>query len=305
MKYILILILLALLALIFIAWKAVSLICIPEKRSYEMMREQEIEHGFGESIRRYENEWERRHFRLNIDGFTLRGEVIRNPSCTDNSKVAIVCHGHEVNRYCSIKYADMFYRAGYHVLIYDERYFGKSGGAYSTLGQNEAKDLAEVIAYSRTVFPEQKILVLHGESMGAATALLCLQYEKPTLVIADCPFCESTRLFDEWTRKNLHIPGFLVLPFMEIIAILRYRYHIRKCSPLNAVKQSDVPICFMHGNADGLIDHRHSEKLYSACRNRNSELHLFEGADHASSVVIDPEGYEKILLDFLRKNNAL
>ncbi len=61
----------------------------------------------------------------------------------------------------------------------------------------------------------------------------------------------------------------------------------------------------MHGAADTLIACSHSEELYRACRDEQSELHLFDGADHAQSIVSDRARYEAVLLAFLKKSGAL
>lgn len=288
----------------FLAIKCLQLVTNPECSSKAEIREKEIGFGFGDTIASYENEWDREPFTIEADQATLQGEIIRNKNA-NNDKVAIIAHGHTVNRITSIKYAGLFYKAGFNLIIYDERHFGDSTGDYCTLGEREAKDLALIIRHAREVFGSDCKIVLHGESMGAATSLLVLQYEKPGLVVADCPFSDTRTLFKEWIRNNLHIPWITILPLIEFYGKVLYKYHVKETSPIAAVKQSDVPICFMHGDEDKLIDCHHSEMMYEQCRNGLSELHLFPGAAHARSVVVDPEGYEKILLTFLKKCEML
>lgn len=283
----------------YIVIECLKRICKPIRYNRQELYQAEIDNGFKQAIEDYEKKWEKRLFSLECNGVTLKGEVIFHPE--DRRKAVIIAHGQKVNRCCSIKYAAMFYNLGYHVLIYDERYFGESSGDYSTLGQNESLDLKEVYAYAREVFGEDCRIGLHGESMGAATSLLSLRYIQPFFVVADCPFCDSTRLFNEFTIKNVHLPPFVVIPFVKILARLRYHYNIAETSPIEAVRNSDVPICFMHGTSDGLIDCDHSRQMYQVCRSELSEIHLFEGADHARSVVVDPEVYEKILSAFVKK----
>lgn len=55
----------------------------------------------------------------------------------------------------------------------------------------------------------------------------------------------------------------------------------------------------MHGKSDNLIPYTHSEMLHKACVNPNSELHLFENADHARSIVMARGEYERMVLAFL------
>ncbi len=290
-----------------LAAQALAEVCLhmvtkPKRLTAAELRASEIENGFGDCIEAYEQRWAREPFAIARAGALIRGEIIDNPADRGpRRQLAIICHGHTANRYGALKYADLFYRAGYSVLIYDERYFGESGGGFCTLGQEESRDLAEIIAFARRRFGPSCRLALHGESMGAATVLLVLRYTKPDLIVADCPFADSELLFEQWVGKNLRLPPALLLPFFERTALRRFGYDVKATSPVAAVREAAVPICFFHGKADTLIPCTHSEKLYSACRSPLSELHLVEGADHAQSIVADRAAYEAALLAFLKK----
>lgn len=274
----------------------------PKRWSAMDMRSQEIENGFADCIEAYEKTWHREKVTFERDGVILRGEFIDNPDERgERRKIAVICHGQTANRYSALKYADIFYRAGFSALIYDERYFGESGGTCCTLGQEESLDLAEILTQVRQHFGSDCLIALHGESMGAATALLSLRYTNVDLIIADCPFADSELLFRQWLGNYLPIPPALILPFFEFVARTRFGYHVKEASPIAAVREADVPICFMHGDTDTLVPCSHSEELRRACRDGRSELHLFEGADHAQSIVTDRARYESILLSFLRK----
>ena len=289
----------------FIADKCLRMVTKPVRHTVEEVVREDTGHGLTAGFAAYES-WQRAPFTVERGGVTLRCERVENPADVGpRRKVAIICHGHTVNRFSSLKYADIFYRAGFSVVLYDERYFGESGGDYCTLGQEESLDLAEIIRETRRFFGENCLLALHGESMGAATALLALRYEKPDLVVADCPFADSELLFGQWIRRNLHIPPGLILPLLETLAKRRFGYRVKETSPIAAVRDADVPICFMHGRADTLIPCSHSEALRAACRSEKSELHLFDGAIHAQSIVVDPAAYERILRAFLTSCGAL
>lgn len=289
--------------LINIGQKCLNTVILPKQYSFSDLRDYEIGKGFKDAFDKYDSVWNREDFSLDVNGVTIKGEIIRNDHPKGN-KVAIIAHGHTANRYACLKYADLFYKAGYHTLIYDERHFGDSTGDICTLGQEEAKDLRDIFNFTKEKFGKDCIIGLHGESMGAATSLLVLQYVKPDFVIADCPFADSVVLFKEFVRKNFGIFSSLVVWTVCQIAKIRYHYNVKETAPIEAVRNADVPICFMHGSADTLIDCHHSKDMFAVCRNKNSELHLFEGAEHARSIVSDPEGYEKILNDFLKKCNV-
>ncbi len=272
------------------------------RRDDEYVRRQETGGGFGEALGRYDREWDRRPFTLESNGVTLSGEYVLNPADSGRPRrVVILCHGHTVNRLCAVKYADLFYRAGYSLVLYDERYFGRSSGKCCTLGQEEAKDLINVMAYTRTVFGKDCLIGLHGESMGAATVLLCLEREKPDFVIADCPFASSTLLFRHVVRDQCHLPAFPILPLAAFLGRVQFGYDFPAVNPIRAVEGADVPICFMHGEADSLIPCEHSRMMYAKCRDPRSRLHLFPGAEHACSIASDPARYERLVLEFLNE----
>ncbi len=288
-----------------LAEKCLQLVVKPVKYTAEQVRAAEIENGFSDCIEAYEQKWERHPFTLDCGDAVLSGESIINPAPSGRNKVAIVCHGHTVNRYASIKYAHIFYRLGFHVVLFDERSFGDSTGAFCTLGQNEAQDLVRLIRFTRQTFGADCILGLHGESMGAATALLSLQQETPDFVVADCPFADSRLLFRQWIAKNLHLPSSLMLFFFQLLAHVQYHYDVKTVSPILAVQKKAVPICFMHGSADTLIPCEHSKMMYQGSTNGKSELHIFEGANHAQSIVFHRLEYERLMVRFLQQCRVL
>ncbi len=304
MIIVLLILIILLVILIHIAQKCLNIVILPKRYSFSDLRDYEIDKGFKDAFDKYDREWNKEDFSLNVNGVTIKGEIIRNDHPVGN-KVAIIAHGHTANHYACLKYADMFYRAGFHVVIYDERHFGDSTGDICTLGQEEAKDLRDIFNFTKEKFGEDCIIGLHGESMGAATSLLVLQYVKPDFVVADCPFADSVVLFKEFIQKNMGPFSSLIVWTVCQIARIRYHYDVKGTSPINVVKEADVPICFMHGDADTLIDCHHSKDMLAVCRNKKSELHLFKGAEHARSIVSDPKGYELILRDFLKKCNML
>lgn len=115
----------------------------------------------------------------------------------------------------------------------------------------------------------------------------------------DCPFADSKLLFAQWLKRNLHIPIGLIWPILRRRAKRKYGYDVESVCPIAAVQGKNVPICLMHGKSDNLIPYTHSEMLHKACVNPNSELHLFENADHARSIVMARTEYERLVLAFL------
>lgn len=289
------------------AWVCIRMIVRARRLTGDEIRRNDTANGFGEAFEDFDLRWRREPFSLQREDALIRGELILNPNDrvsvdgVERRRVVIVCHGLTAERRAAVKYVKLFYDVGFSAVIFDERYFGASTGRCCTLGQEESKDLAALIALTRQTFGEDCILGLHGESMGAATALLALKYDSPAFVVADCPFADTRRLLRRQIRQILHVPAQPVLFVAELIARLFYGYRPELVRPMEAVAASDVPVCFMHGRSDTLIDCAHSEDMHRMQGDPRSEINLFDGAIHAYSIVTDPDGYREKLLAFLRR----
>lgn len=272
--------------------------------SHRMTREdcEMNDSDFKQAYEDYDSKWNRRPFEIESGDAVIKGEVIFNPdSLGERKKVVIICHGLSAIRYADLKYGRMFYEKGYNLVIFDERYFGESTGKYCTLGWKETEDVANIIEYTKTVFGEDAFIGLHGESMGAATACNVLSKAVPDFVVADCPFADAELLIKELSWQKAFILGPAAQSVARRVGMKRYGYDYRVVKPIEAVDKSMVPICFMHGKNDTLINCRHSEMLYEKSKSPLSEIHLFDQADHARSVYVSPNGYAQIMMDFVKK----
>ncbi|MCM1533822.1 MAG: alpha/beta hydrolase [Corallococcus sp.] len=251
----------------------------------------------------YDKQWDKRSFELDGLHGKLSGEMIVNPADKgQRKKVAVICHGYSWNRINSLKYAQVFYKLGFNLVIYDHSYFGLSEGKFCTLGFYERHDLSKVIDYAREQFGEDCIVALHGESMGAVTVLTELGIRDDVdMVVADCPFSHTLNYYGELFKKLTRLPSFPVVEMTGSMAKMKYGYDYSKCNPIDDVRKSNVPICFIHGKSDDFIYPHHSEDMYAVCNNPLSELHLVDSAAHACSYMTDNEGYFEIVKNFVDK----
>ena len=267
----------------------------------EETRKTEAENGFGEALRLYDNVWHRERFSIESNGETLIGDIIENTAPSGNEKVAIVCHGMMANRICSLKYARMLYDLGYSLVVYDHRFYGESTGNNTTLGYMETKDLLNVISFVKEKFGENVRIALQGESMGAATVLNSLKSFKPYFAAVDCPFSDTIMLMKQVVKVRFHLPAWPVINILRSQAHSRFNYFPDEVVPIDGVKNTSCPILFTHGENDTLIPCVHSERMFKVSSNPLSEIHLFDGADHAESIIKHPVEYEKIFKEFIHK----
>lgn len=276
----------------------------PKAYTLDEARAYQAEHE-GMDYADYDQNWKKQPFEVDGVQGKIRGDVIFNPAQSKRQKVAIICHGHTWNRINSLKYAYIFFNKGYNVIIYDHAYFGVSDGKYTTLGLNEKLDLSAVVDFARKTFGQDAIVALHGESMGAATVLCELGIRSDIdLVVADCPFSNTMKYYRELCTHLTHLPSFPIVDIANAMSKRKMNYDFTKVNPIDGVKASNTPICFIHGKADTFIRPSHSEAMYKVSRNPLSELYLFDDAEHARSHCTDKEFYWEIVGNFIDKVEA-
>lgn len=278
----------------------ISIICKAQRHTYESTKAYDCK--WVDVFEAYEHEWERHPFEVTRDGVTLKCEYVINPDAeliNGRRKVVILCHGHTAVRASMFKYAMLYYKRGYNLVIFDERYFGESTANVCTLGQEEHLDIVEIYKKTKEIFGEDAFVAMHGESMGSASELLAQKYIHPDFVVADCGFANTEKLLLFQAR---HVVGPLfpgAVLFAKPIGLMRAHYHIKDVNPIEGVRAATAPICFITGGADKLIPPEHSKQMYEASTNPLSELHFIDGADHAQSIAVDSQKYEEIVANFI------
>ena len=240
---------------------------------------------------------ERKPFELAMrDGYVIHGDVSLNG---DSKKFVIISHGYTWNREGSIKYALLFYRLGYSIIMYDHRSHGDNVHNDVTMGYKEGPDLAEIINWAKKTYGEDIYLGLHGESMGAATVLYVNKFtDKVDFVVADCPYSSLYDLF-RFQIVEHHFPKFL-LPLCSMFLKISHHYSFKDVSPKEVMSKCHVPLLLIHGAVDGFIPPNESQFIYDM-RDKNdiTTLYYCEGADHAKSLVTNKEKYFEVLQEFL------
>lgn len=231
------------------------------------------------------------------DGYELQCTCVHN---ANSKKVIVITHGHTYTRWGSVKYLMIFYKLGYSAVIYDNRGHGANKNTAITMGYRESRDLMAVLQDTKQRFGEDCYLGLHGESMGSAISLMSLAYQPPIhFIISDCGYSDLKYFTKMFIHNNYHLPRILI-DLASPLCKLLYGYFLSQVSPISNLPNNHIPICFIHGAADHFIDCCNAKRMYEADGGLK-ELHLFEGAAHASSYETDPQKYAEIVASFLKK----
>lgn len=233
------------------------------------------------------------------DGYTLIAAEFA--ARQDSDRWVLLLHGYTGWKEEMYQFAYWYYEQGFHVLVPDLRCQGESEGDFIGMGWTDHYDCQLWIDYILTCTPDAQI-VLHGQSMGAATALIMTGAENPSghivAVVSDSAYTDAYSMFGDKITEWFGLPAFPFVDSACLMLRLRGGYDLRDASALRAVEQSKVPTLFIHGDEDKMINVEMSCKLYEAAA-CPKELLIVEGAGHGQTQEKDPQAYYGTIEGFL------
>ena len=176
------------------------------------------------------------------------------------------------------KFAKDFVGKGFDFFILDFRGFGKSRGRRTE--EILFSDLQHVYKWLSDEYAEERI-ILYGRSLGSGLAARVASWNRPRMVILDCPYYSFL----------YHISRYaFLLPIRWLL-----RYHIRTD---RFIKKVRCPIHIIGATKDRLIPYRQSEMLKNLVPEKIT-LHPIVGAGH-NNMPDFPE-YHDLLYDILHE----
>ncbi|QOV20434.1 alpha/beta hydrolase [Blautia liquoris] len=234
------------------------------------------------------------------DGYQLIGKVFFNEK--RSHKWVLLLHGYTGWKEELYPIGHQYALQGYQVLAPDMRCSGESGGNFIGMGWTDRKDNLLWIQNILKQDPEAEI-VIHGQSMGAAGALMLAGENLPSnvkAVVSDCAYTDVYSIFQKQIKEWFHLPGFPIIDGANLMLRMRGGYNIKDASAIQAVKKTKLPILFIHGDQDAFIPVKMAHELYEAA-NGDKKLLIVKGAGHAQSQDKNPARYYGTVFSFLEK----
>ncbi|KIL44275.1 alpha/beta hydrolase [Jeotgalibacillus soli] len=223
-------------------------------------------------------------------------------------KYVIFCHGVTENKINSVKYMNLFLEKGFNAVIFDHRRHGESGGKTTSYGFYEKFDLKAVVDALLEREGNNVRFGIHGESMGAATALLYAGSveDRADFYIADCPFSDFSEQLAYMMQKGRELPrsSKLAISLANFFIRLRDGYRLQSIAPIEAVEHINKPVLFIHSENDGFIPSHMTEALFER-KKGSKKLFIAPNGDHAQSYTANQEEYSQLISDFLEENGLL
>ncbi|MGM9937264.1 MAG: alpha/beta hydrolase [Candidatus Ornithomonoglobus sp.] len=241
------------------------------------------------------------HYILTDDKLKLKAKYIKAEKPTHKTVIAV--HGYRsrsIYEFSAI--AEMYHKNGYNVLLVDCRSHGESEGRYAGLGALDRYDILQWIHYVVSTIDRQAEIWLHGISTGASTILFVSEFRLPDNVkgvIADCAFTSSWEVLNHIFGNKYGVNMRPVLKLTSLICKRRVGYRFEDINTVEILKNSTLPMLFIHGSEDNFVPVAMSRRNYEACASDKKELLIMDGACHAESFYKNPELYEKAVMEFI------
>lgn len=234
------------------------------------------------------------------DGILLRGWWIRPPQ--PKGMTLVICHGHNGSMDGDTAQAARLAKAGFHVLLFNFRTHGTSGGEQVTFGAREHLDVLGALDWLAATQGIRRAGLV-GFSMGAGVALIAAAHdERVAAVVADGTIC---RLRDAITglARERGLPAWVARPPAAAIllaASLRARTWLPWADPIRWAAEVRCPVLFIHGEADPFVTMEGARMLAQAAGTA-AKLWIVPGAGHRDAYLHSPTAYYERVIAFLER----
>ena len=230
------------------------------------------------------------------DGLALHGWFLPAEPDRDTGCSILFLHGNAGNVSTHLPIVAWLPAAGYGVLIFDYRGYGRSQGTPSLSGLQRDFDAALGALLSKGEIAPENVIVF-GQSLGGAVAVTALaasprRHEIKALVIEGAPSDYRGITREKLAAVWLTWP--LQWPLAQIMT--------DDFRPAEAIVEiSPTPVLVIHGQADRIVPPHHGEALFEAAGEPKA-LWQLEGGRHIAAL--NEEEHRRALVQFLGRCDA-
>ena len=226
-------------------------------------------------------------------------EVWRIPSERPKGTV-ISFHGHAACKGQLIPAASEFHKLGYECWLVDFHGSGGSSGNTTTIGWDEAEDVASAFRHAQKRSMGTPI-ILHGGSMGAAAILKAVAElgVAPDRLILECPY-DSLLTTVKNRIRNHHGPSFPVAHLMLFWGGWQNGFDPFSMNPVEYAKKVTMPTLLMQGDRDETISLEESKAILTNLGSRG-RFHVLSGVGHVPFVEVRRDEWVETVESFLKE----
>ena len=198
----------------------------------------------------------------------------------------------------------IYWEQGYNILMVDQRGHGESQGETITMGIKERHDCVRWVEYAVERFGSDVRILLGGISMGAATVMMAaeLLQDCPNVkcILADCGYSTVEGVMKE-AIKAMKLPVGPSWKLVKLGAKLYGNFDPDEASAVESLKNSKIPVVFIHGEADERVPAEMTAVNAAACGTECIATFYVPEAEHGMSFFLDKEGYYETVVTFVKE----
>lgn len=234
------------------------------------------------------------------DGSSLEAWHVSHPR---SRGLVLLFHGYAASKDKLLPEARAFHDLGLAVFLVDFRGSGGSSGCETTIGVEEANDVAEALRFAQDRWPNQP-LILFGQSMGAAAILRALALDgfQPQAIVLESPF---DRLLS--TVKNrfsaMGLPAFPAAHLLVFWGGVQQGNNGFRHNPVDYAAKVHCPALLLHGEVDPWVTLEEADSLFQNLGGPK-RFEVFPGLGHEPFVTAQPESWKRLVSQFLWQDQA-
>ena len=284
----------------------IKMMCRPKVHEHKDGEATLKEHGF--DCKEFENTHPHEEFSFTSPrGYTLKGLIYRAQKEETRQKAIILVHGYTSTYSTMYPYAKMMLDFGYNVIVYDHRghgYSDKGKKEFCSMGYFESMDLIDLFHFLQPKFNKDCIWGLLGESMGAGTVMqTAWQIKELSFAIEDCGYSSLMKQAKS-IMNSMHVPAFPMLYLGNLVIKLHFKFSMYDVNAIEAMKKTDLPMLFCHGDSDTFVPTPMVHEVYNAKKDKKA-IQLYAGSPHAQSLLDHPAQYQQVAEQFLKSYNLI
>lgn len=224
--------------------------------------------------------------------------------CHDSKNTVILVHGAGGDHVCMYPVAEMYLENNWNVIAIDQRACGDSADDKVSFGYFERLDVAAWVSYAKEEMASEKV-VIHGQSMGAATAALYVADEqiesKADAIILDSCFDSMESMFlGVWREMEgtEGIPEEYVIDCGNFYLKQHFGFGFEDADVLNKMKDNYIKTLMIQCTEDEIVPNRTAERMFENIAAKEKKICRFDSR-HVEAAVNYPAEYEKAVFSFL------
>ncbi len=216
----------------------------------------------------------------------------------DSDALVLLFHGYAGDKTDVLEEAKVFLESGYAVLLVDFRGSGESTGSSTTLGHDEAEDVARAVSFAEEFLNHSRV-ILYGKSMGAAAILRAVHVYNldPEAIVIEAVF---DRLINT-VRNRFKLMGVPAFPNAELLVFwggVQAGFNGFEHDPELYASFVRCPVLMLQGEEDPRAKVHEAMNVFEAVSTKKRFV-VFESLTHESYLSASPDRWRTEVMQFL------